>query len=102
VDRCGRWGGEEFVILMPHAPLAQARLGLERIRKRLTVLPMHEDDTLRVTLSAGVAQWQMGEGLDRWLERADQAMYDAKHSGRNRVIEAPHPHPDARVEASHA
>lgn len=102
VDRCGRWGGEEFVLLMPHAALLQARLGLERIRKRLSDLPMHDDDTLRVTLSAGVVQWQSGEGLDPWLERADQAMYEAKHSGRNRVVAAPSQHQGARVEASHA
>jgi diguanylate cyclase len=102
VDRAGRWGGEEFLLLMPHAALPQARLALERIRKRLSDLPMRDNDTLRVTLSAGVAQWLPGEGLDHWLERADQAMYDAKHSGRNRVLTASPEQPLARPEASHA
>lgn len=102
VDRAGRWGGEEFLLLMPHATLPQARLALERIRKRLSDLPMREHDTLRVTLSAGVAQWLPGEGLDHWLERADLAMYDAKHSGRNRVVTASPDQALARPEASHA
>jgi diguanylate cyclase (GGDEF)-like protein len=101
VDRCGRWGGEEFLLLMPHANLPQARLALERIRKRLSDLPMREHDTLRVTLSAGVAQWVPGESVDGWLERADHAMYEAKHSGRNRVLTASSESGFAATELSH-
>lgn len=85
VDVCGRWGGEEFVILMPHVGLNQAHQALDRLRLRLSELPMGEQAPLFMTLSAGVALWMPDEALEHWLERADQAMYAAKANGRNRV-----------------
>jgi len=94
-DRVGRWGGEEFVILMPHVDLAQAHMALERIRKRLADLPMSEHEPLRVTVSGGVAAWSHGLTMEPWLEQADQALYQAKARGRNRIVAAPEPSPRA-------
>jgi len=87
-DRVGRWGGEEFVILMPHVDLTQAHMALERIRKRLADLPMSEHEPLRVTVSGGVAAWAPGWTMEPWLEQADHALYQAKATGRNRIVAA--------------
>lgn len=89
VDHSARWGGEEFIILMPHADLEQAGVALERIRARLADMPMSDHDPLRVTMSGGLAAWTPGTALEHWLDQADQALYAAKHLGRNRVSAAP-------------
>ena len=86
VDRLARWGGEEFLLLMPHVEAPQAWVALERLRKCIAQHPMGEQAALTVTISAGVAQWLPGESLDQWLERADKALYQAKRSGRNRCL----------------
>ncbi len=92
LDHSGRWGGEEFLVLMPHVAGDQALVALERIRQKLSELPMSEHESLRVTLSAGLAVWQVGESLEQVIERADLALYEAKHAGRNRVaLAAPSP-----------
>ncbi|RZL08170.1 MAG: diguanylate cyclase [Rubrivivax sp.] len=72
---------------------AQALVAVDRLRERMAAHPMGDQAALTVTISAGIAQWQPGEGLEHWLERADQALYAAKHSGRNqcRLAEAPAP-----------
>lgn len=82
-DLLGRWGGEEFLLLLPNNGLVSARLLAERIRRALLQYRFAEVGT--VTASFGVAQ---GRGGDTWatlLERADAAMYRAKSNGRNRV-----------------
>ncbi|TBO30341.1 GGDEF domain-containing protein [Aquabacterium lacunae] len=92
LDHSARWGGEEFLVLMPHVEGDQALVALERIRQKLSELPMSEHESLRVTLSAGLAVWQVGESLEQVIERADLALYEAKHAGRNRVaLAAPSP-----------
>jgi diguanylate cyclase (GGDEF)-like protein len=88
LDHSGRWGGEEFLVLMPHVSADQALVALERIRHKLSELPMSEHESLRVTLSAGLAVWQVGESLELVIDRADAALYEAKHAGRNRVAQA--------------
>jgi diguanylate cyclase len=88
LDKLARWGGEEFLLLVPHADLAQAWVAIDRLCQRLASEPMGADADLRVTLSAGVAQWQEGETLECWLDRADKAMYEAKQQGRNRCVQA--------------
>ena len=86
LDHSGRWGGEEFLVLMPHVDVEQARVALERIRHKLSELPMSEHESLRVTMSAGLAVWAPGESMEQVIERADAALYEAKHQGRNQVV----------------
>lgn len=81
-----RWGGEEFAILTPELDQEQATKLAERLRQRIASHTFVEDLTL--TISAGVAQLKDNDILSRWLSRADNALYAAKHSGRNRVIAA--------------
>jgi diguanylate cyclase (GGDEF)-like protein len=85
-DMLGRWGGEEFLLLMPDSALPSAVEGAQRLRRALAQAPLqHEQVTLALTLSAGVAQYKVGESVQQTIERADAAMYRAKVSGRNRV-----------------
>lgn len=91
VDQLGRWGGEEFLLMMPHVDATQAWVAVERLRNRIAAHPMGDSGTLVVTISAGLAQFSPGESLDRWIERADQALYQAKQAGRNRTLIAETP-----------
>lgn len=82
----GRYGGEEFLLVMPHTPLAGARLCIERIRIRVQDEPfVTVAGPLTVTFSAGVAERQRGESVASVLARADEALYRAKANGRNRA-----------------
>jgi diguanylate cyclase (GGDEF)-like protein len=86
-DSLGRWGGEEFMLLMPDTPLASAGIGAERLRLSLEQLEVKSSDAvLKVTMSAGVVQNQPGESLARMIERADLALYRAKAQGRNQIV----------------
>lgn len=93
IDRVGRWGGEEFLVLLPGAALAQAREAAERLRERVQSLPLRwQDQAVPLTLSAGASQWsEAGDELDALLARADAALYRAKAAGRNRVESEPPP-----------
>lgn len=82
-DSLCRWGGEEFIILMPHTDLAQGCVMAEKFRALLAAEPLVEQ--ISVTASFGVAQWQPGQGLGEWLHCADLMLYRAKKLGRNRV-----------------
>ena len=87
IDRVGRWGGEEFVVLLPGASLGQAGEVAERLRERVQALPLRwQDQAVPLTVSAGVSQWgEGGDELAALLARADAALYRAKAAGRNRV-----------------
>ena len=93
-DLCGgqqqvfvaRWGGEEFLILMPRVRLAAACKRAEQIRREITAMRIEE--TLSVSLSLGVSEIVGGEDPDACLRRCDQAMYKAKAAGRNTVVAA--------------
>jgi diguanylate cyclase (GGDEF)-like protein len=86
-DSVIRFGGEEFLVLMPHAPLAQALSRAEQIR---CALASHLIEPLRtaVTASFGVAELARAEDGETLLGRADAALYRAKQGGRNRVVAA--------------
>ncbi len=90
IDILGRWGGEEFVALLPGASPEAAMLVAQRVRRNVerSVVPVGKGSSegIRVTLSVGVASFQ-GEGdtIDCMMERADHALYAAKASGRNQV-----------------
>ncbi|EGJ08914.1 MULTISPECIES: diguanylate cyclase [Rubrivivax] len=89
VDHLARFGGEEFVVLLPATPLAEAQQALTRLQRGLTeALFLHEQREVFVTFSAGVTAWRPGEALEIALERADEALYEAKRSGKNRTCTA--------------
>ncbi|MFZ3219446.1 MAG: diguanylate cyclase [Rhodoferax sp.] len=85
-DALARWGGEEFLLLMPEADLCAANRVVDRMRNRLEREDLSDiSPTLKLTFSAGVAQFVRGECYTATIDRADQALYRAKESGRNRV-----------------
>jgi diguanylate cyclase (GGDEF)-like protein len=86
-DIMGRWGGEEFVILMPETPLAGAAILAERLREVLAQLAIDSAaGALRFTISAGVAaRGGPDAGITDIMQRADSALYAAKELGRNRI-----------------
>ncbi|HTN34324.1 MAG TPA: diguanylate cyclase [Marinobacter sp.] len=82
-DHIGRYGGEEFVIILPNTQPEDAHRVLDGIRKRFFELPQHAgDQDLNVAFSGGVAGWQ-GESAQILCERADRALYASKNNGRN-------------------
>ena len=86
-DHAGRYGGEEFFIVLPNTTIEQAYVIAERFRRELQSQPiMHSGAELAVTASFGIAQFQVGETRVMWLGRADKLMYLAKQAGRNRVV----------------
>lgn len=85
-DVIARWGGEEFLILMPQTPIASAQTVIGRLREAMAKASLSKTVAdLAVTTSAGIAQWRTGESLAQTIERADRALYAAKKGGRNRV-----------------
>lgn len=86
-DRLGRWGGEEFVVLLSCVSEEQAMLVCERLRRRIeqTAIAV-ADREVSVTASFGVCMMRPDTQLNAALEAADQALYDVKNSGRNRVL----------------
>jgi len=85
-DRVARYGGEEFVVLLPETPAAEGEQVLTRLQRSLTGgLFMHKDKQIFVTFSAGVTGYRMDERIEDSLERADQALYEAKRTGKNRT-----------------
>jgi diguanylate cyclase (GGDEF)-like protein len=84
-DLAGRFGGEEFILCLPGA-LAEHALDItERVRHALgSLVIVHGDYRVRITVSAGVAMWRAPESLNSLLGRADDALYEAKNDGRNR------------------
>ncbi len=86
VDGVARFGGEEFVVLLPSTPVDEAQKVLTRLQRELSAsLFMHEGREVFVTFSAGVTAYQPGEALELALERADEALYEAKRTGKNRT-----------------
>ncbi|MFC3532632.1 GGDEF domain-containing protein [Vogesella facilis] len=85
-DLLARFGGEEFVLILPATAPADACLLAQRLCDTLAAEPLPvEGASLRVTASFGVTAHRGGEALHGWLARADEAMYQSKHAGRNRV-----------------
>jgi len=85
-DRVARYGGEEFVVLLPDTPVDEGQQILTRLQRSLTGgLFMHENKKVFVTFSAGVTAYREAESIEQALERADQALYEAKRTGKNRT-----------------
>ena len=84
-----RYGGEEFVILLPGTGLQDSVMVISRLQRELTKrFFLHDNQRLLITFSAGVAERRTGESRDDSIGRADSAMYVAKRSGKNRVVVA--------------
>jgi diguanylate cyclase (GGDEF)-like protein len=86
-DLVARWGGEEFLVVLPDTPLNDARAGAERIREGLLA---HEwqapnGDLIDLTISAGVSEIRRDDDFNSAINRADRALYSSKDGGRNRV-----------------
>ncbi|MBU6258213.1 MAG: GGDEF domain-containing protein [Burkholderiales bacterium] len=85
-DHLARFGGEEFVVLLPGSEVAEAQQALTRLQRSLSeALFLHEGREVFVTFSAGVTAWRAAEPLQAALERADEALYEAKRTGKNRT-----------------
>jgi len=88
-DHVARFGGEEFVVLLPGSTQTEAQQVLTRLQRDLSAqLFMHDGKEVFVTFSAGVTLFRAGESLDAALERADRALYEAKRTGKNRTCTA--------------
>lgn len=90
-----RYGGEEFVVILSGCNLAEAAHFAERLRSAVAAvaIPLDDEPPTHLTISLGVAEYDGTESLTRFMERADQALYRAKHGGRNRVETAADPAP---------
>ncbi len=88
-DAVARFGGEEFVILLPDTDLGDAVAAITRLQRELTRnFFLHNNEKQLITFSAGVALRAPGETQDALLSRADAAMFQAKRAGKNRVVAA--------------
>ena len=83
-DLFGRWGGEEFVVLLPQTRLNDAQTALERVRLALHTIAL--PNVHAITASFGIAAYLPGDTSESLLHRADQALYLAKATGRNRIV----------------
>lgn len=85
-DFAGRYGGEEFLLIFENTSLHTARQAAERVRQRVADGPIHLHDTaVNITVSQGLAEARADDTAETLIDRADQALYQAKQSGRNCV-----------------
>jgi diguanylate cyclase len=105
-DFAARYGGEEFVILLPQTPLKAALTVADALRRAVAskdVVNRSTGESLgRITLSVGAAEYFGGEDLEGLIERADSALYTAKHNGRNQIAAAPTPSQVKKMAAEQA
>lgn len=85
-DVVGRWGGEEFIVLLPETDLAGSLNLAEKIRLNIETTAFDlQEMTLKASLSIGVSHYEKGLSLEKCIQHADEALYQSKESGRNRV-----------------
>lgn len=91
MDVFGRWGGEEFILLLPHGDVEGATRTADRLRQKIGNSPLVgvcDRGPVRFTVSIGVAELGEDDSVHTLIQRADQALYEAKSGGRNRVFTA--------------
>lgn len=87
-DFVGRYGGEEFAVVLGEDGAPTARMLVQRLMERMRALVVPwEGQEIRVTISAGIAQFGESETVKEWIARADRALYQAKSEGRDRAVE---------------
>ena len=86
IDIPCRYGGEEFIVILPFTSEKGAKIVAERIRKSIEkdVIEINESIKLSLTISIGIAKYENGESIDSLINRSDKALYSAKQKGRNR------------------
>ena len=93
-DFIARFGGEEFVILMPETQQDQALNVAEGVREAIASCPFHfKEQPVSITTSFGIAEFFKGDNGEKVFSRADRALYQAKEEGRNRCVVASEPTP---------
>lgn len=85
-DFIARFGGEEFVALMPETSVNEAKIVAEKLRKKVEGSPFNfKKEPVQITISFGISEFAQGETLDEVFARADKALYKAKENGRNQI-----------------
>jgi len=85
-DFIARFGGEEFVALMPETSSGEAKAVAEKLRKKIEESPFNfKKEPVQITVSFGISEFAEGESVDEVFDRADKALYKAKENGRNQV-----------------
>ncbi len=89
-DQIGRYGGEEFMVVLPNSKIDSAMVIAERIKSAISEVPMQTSEgLLNITISLGVAELSVSDGtVTTFVNRADQALLEAKDQGRNRIVVA--------------
>ena len=89
-DYIGRYGGEEFLIILQNTDMEEGQEIAERLRSQIQHSPFHHGGTtIPITISMGMTQYRLGDNADTLIKRADEGLYRAKHAGRNRVAVIP-------------
>lgn len=87
VDQVGRWGGEEFLLLLPETNIEGAVLHGNKIRELISAKPIiYDGQEIPITMSFGVSEYTEDINIEKTIDQADQRLYIAKNSGRNKVV----------------
>lgn len=88
-DLCGRWGGDEFILVFPETALSEAGRVVERLQFQLSQISVDAvEDGIAISVSIGMTEYRSGEDFARTINRADMALLEAKRQGRGRCIDA--------------
>ena len=91
MDTVARFGGEEFVVILPRTPIRGAMILADSIRKAVAIKELKRKSTGEqyghVTISIGVSSFRAGDSAHDLIKRADEALYRSKNAGRNRVTQ---------------
>jgi diguanylate cyclase (GGDEF)-like protein len=85
---CARWGGEEFLVLLPDCNLDQATQLAQSFIEQTAANQMGHAQSIEVTVSMGLSMKKANQDMDDWIHQADQALYQSKNMGRNQLTVA--------------